>query len=550
MPIKAFFGQASWAIMGLLLLMLPSDVKAGAYKPALQKSSSPFGIQILEDLGDTRILSWVVESGARWVRVGIEWRMLAPQDAPPSQYLWQSFDPTLRNIGRNGLNAIVVLGGNPAWAADFNRGPINKVDLSRWAEYVHAVVQRYHVPPYNVKHWEIYNEPDAADWTGTDRKRRWAYGDHPAEYAQALKVAYETIKTIDPDAIVIFGGIAYDSFTDDPKGGFFTRTFFERALEAGAGAYFDWMNFHYYPDLDWRWGGLSQKVQTIWNIMQTRGLARPIICTEIGFSSAEAFGGSEQIQAAMVVQLLVRGAASGLPVVIWYTLADNGNTADPYGFHGLLTTNFQPKSSFAAFRLTTMELEGWRAVGRFNQAGAVSGIEGYTFVDATGRALKHVLWSNDGRPHSVLFRGVIELVTLTGERMRLGRAGETTSAAVGSLPVFVREQAALVTASPVLVATATVARTPTILPTSPSVPVATTAVAPIAIPLATSTPSSTSSAIEIATAAPASPRPVDTPSGGISITAEDSGNWLIYGIIFVLAGGSVGILIKVIRSTS
>ena len=71
-----------------------------------------------------------------------------------------------------------------------------------WARFVGAAVTRY-MPGgdagANIRHWEIWNEPDLCHfWSGS-----------PREYARLLKVAYIVIKWIDPDAFVVFGGLAH-----------------------------------------------------------------------------------------------------------------------------------------------------------------------------------------------------------------------------------------------------------------------------------------------------------------------------------------------------
>ena len=71
-----------------------------------------------------------------------------------------------------------------------------------WARFVGAAVQRY-MPGgdagTNIRHWEIWNEPDLCHfWSGT-----------PREYARLLKVAYIVIKWVDPEAFVVFGGLAH-----------------------------------------------------------------------------------------------------------------------------------------------------------------------------------------------------------------------------------------------------------------------------------------------------------------------------------------------------
>ena len=67
---------------------------------------------------------------------------------------------------------------------------------NKWARFVFRAVERY--SPAGITHWEIWNEQDYTFfWSGT-----------ATEYARLLKVAYLAAKHADPDAQVIFGGLA------------------------------------------------------------------------------------------------------------------------------------------------------------------------------------------------------------------------------------------------------------------------------------------------------------------------------------------------------
>jgi len=71
-------------------------------------------------------------------------------------------------------------------------------------------------------------------------------------YIRMLRISYEVIKTLDPDAYVAIGGLGYPSFldavcrnTDNPDNGSANPEF-----PLKGGAYFDCMSFHSYPHID------------------------------------------------------------------------------------------------------------------------------------------------------------------------------------------------------------------------------------------------------------------------------------------------------------
>jgi len=75
---------------------------------------------------------------------------------------------------------------------------------------VAAIVTRY---KSDVHYWEVWNEPDLAEfWNGT-----------PAQYAALLDVTSSTIKQIDPTATVVLGGQAFQDLPGHPASALRTR---------------------------------------------------------------------------------------------------------------------------------------------------------------------------------------------------------------------------------------------------------------------------------------------------------------------------------------
>jgi hypothetical protein len=147
----------------------------------------------------------------------------------------------------------------PIWDDGENGTPVN--DNNYYALYIYELARRY---KGLVKFWEIKNEPDYTSsdcgWTEPGSPGNWWDRDpFPAEldnwhapiqsYIRMLRVSYEVIKSIDPDAFVCVGGIGYQSFldailrnTDNPDGGKVTGQYPYKG-----GAWFDCLSFHCYP---------------------------------------------------------------------------------------------------------------------------------------------------------------------------------------------------------------------------------------------------------------------------------------------------------------
>ncbi len=149
----------------------------------------------------------------------------------------------------------------PIWDNGENGTPVN--DTNYYALYVYKALKNY--MPY-VKFWEIWNEPDfdqmGNGWKPPTLEGNWWHNTpQPCEiaisapiyhYIRLLRISYEVIKTIDPNAYVAIGGLGYPSFldavmrnTDNPNNGTVTAAYPNKG-----GAYFDVLSFHSYPHID------------------------------------------------------------------------------------------------------------------------------------------------------------------------------------------------------------------------------------------------------------------------------------------------------------
>jgi len=145
-----------------------------------------------------------------------------------------------------------------------NGTPVN--DNNYLALYLYKLVTRYQD---HVRFWEIWNEPGSDLPTGFQVGWRqpgvpgnwWENEPDPCDnilhapishYVRTLRIAYEVIKSVDPDAYVSVAGFGYPAFldavlrnTDNPIDGSPTTEY-----PLGGGAYFDVFGNHAYPHFD------------------------------------------------------------------------------------------------------------------------------------------------------------------------------------------------------------------------------------------------------------------------------------------------------------
>lgn len=437
---------------------VPTDLNTSINKPKLehklflpivlsnyvQPVQSIFGIQTYGRLDSPMAgITLAQEAHVRWVRTDMAWSVIEPNNTVPTNYNLSAYDASILAAKQAGFELVVTILGNPSWAATYPQGPIDRVSLSEFTDFINAVVRRYNGDPANgvpgvpeVRYWEFYNEPDNSSRISAGRGEAGYWGNYGAEYAHMLCTVYPVIKAANPRAQVVIGGLAYDWFED--QGGPFVREFLDNVLAAGGGQCFDIMNFHYYPAFEAHWSpygpGLSGKANYLRSKLTQFGVSKPMICTEAGWRSD--MDSTPEIQTRYVIKLFTQSRASRLEHTMWWTWIDPGSW---YGAFGLLTQDRKPKPSFYGCKTAAEKIGG----AIFNRALSTTelgdpAMEGYLFT-LNLRSL-YVLWSNDGVTRTIsISLPRAKLTDLYGNDLGTINAGSggRINVSVGANPVYV-----------------------------------------------------------------------------------------------------------------
>jgi hypothetical protein len=216
---------------------------------------SDFGLVFINSAEDPSGLERIqrgIAAGARLDRFPIYWNLIEKEAA---QFNWTTQDHALSANEAQGIGTLVILMGTPGLYYPHGRARMEEHQAPRiggsilrlggdvssqstcridqgppaprglynpifadgtdepapekainpenpWARFVFNAVNRYRpggAAGLHVRHWQIGNEPDLCHfWSGT-----------PQEYARLLKVAYLVIKQSDPEATVLWGGLAH-----------------------------------------------------------------------------------------------------------------------------------------------------------------------------------------------------------------------------------------------------------------------------------------------------------------------------------------------------
>jgi hypothetical protein len=296
------------------------------------------------------------EAGVRWIRTNISWNAFEPNSKGSynSGYI-SDVDYAVSKARGAGINVLMpVSDGVPYWASgdpnkyiDANGGkhwnvryrPANWQD---YADFFRWAVNHY--KPFGVDHYEVWNEPNYAAF--------WPSGVNAAEYTQMLKAAYPAIKSVDPNAKVLFGGLSSNDYV-----------FVEQAYAAGAKGYFDVMALHPYtcnasPESIWYENGRISKdaypgYREVRASMVARGDAKPIWFTEFGWSTnPNVCPATEAKQADWIVRAYRYVEQDPyVEVSLQYNFRDTYFPTDDWnGNLGMLRKDFTKKLSFYAYR--------------------------------------------------------------------------------------------------------------------------------------------------------------------------------------------------------
>lgn len=389
-------GEGAWAP-----LAVETPVQR-AFLPLVTQPDRPdpdrrFGIQLYS--AQRAQVAEAAEAGAGRVRIPLSWSTIEPVNTSPAEYRWSpDYDERLAQISLNHMDVILTIEGNPSWAATTPTGPIDKVPIGEFVEFVVAAVQRYSSPPYNVKLWEFYNEPDNGDLLWAVNSGLGYWGIDPEAYADMLAAVYGPIKQVDPEAQVLIGGLCFDFWEEE--GGPFIKDFLDRVLEHGGGEYFDILNFHYYPTaFASKWNsygpGLVGKTRFLRYKLAAFDLHKPVTCTEAGVENVNT--GTDEIQSRYVPILYVHTMAADLLSLSWFMLVDQ----DPgYWKTGLLRADLTRKPAFYAYQTASQRLGKASYVGALSSAEkGTDAMEAYRFLGQDGQTQFIVAWTNEEQEH-------------------------------------------------------------------------------------------------------------------------------------------------------
>lgn len=193
-----------------------------------------YGVQSHAVVGDPKVAMDVISNqlGMDWVKVQMEWPLVQPD---LETYQWFFYDGVVDEAKNHGLHLLFSVVGAPAWTrqAGNENGPPD--DFSRYSDFLAQLMNRY---PGQIDAIEVWNEQNL------DREWESAEGLSPSSYVQFLAQAQETIKSIDPNIIVVSGALAPTGIHDQVTS-YDDFIYMDEMLAAGMLKYADCVGAHH-----------------------------------------------------------------------------------------------------------------------------------------------------------------------------------------------------------------------------------------------------------------------------------------------------------------
>ena len=426
----------------LPMLRNRSDGLARVYLPIAMRQnplrSSFFGVESTPGFFRGRVgPDRAANLGGKWLRLGVlSWRDAQPEETSTISFASSQFsalDQALQNATTARLTPMVVVMNSPRWATviETSCGAIRADRFAAFAEFMRQAVLKYKEPPYNVHHWEIGNEPDVDPDLVQQDNGFGCWGDIDdlefyggRQYGEMLKVVTPVIKSADPNATVLMGGLLLDRpNTTDPARGKPER-FLRGVLAAGKADgnynYFDVVPYHAYPPYtnevkdysgpDPSWGGLGGfalgKPRFLKAIMAEYGVSKRLMLNEAALQCPDNFNDFpfcdrrspefagprlQEAKANFIPQMMARTLSEGVEAILWYLLEGPG-----WREGGLLNPGTQtPGPAYIAYQNLIEQVAHATSAPESVGAEYGAGFEAYRFRN--GSKVVDLVWSVDAQ---------------------------------------------------------------------------------------------------------------------------------------------------------
>jgi hypothetical protein len=299
------------------------------------------------------------KAGAKTFTTLFHWRAI--QKSPGDVFDWAATDEMMSDAAANGVQVVPALYGSAAFVGEDHAPPLDSAeDEAAWANFVSAAVARYGrggefwalnptLPEIPIEAWQVWQEPGLSLFFRPKPS--------PSKYARLLEISAPAIRSVDPDATILFGGL-----NDPRKGtGMPLTKFLNRLYEQdGVRENSDALALHPYGSST---NAILNRIDDAQKAMREGGdRGAPIWVTEIGWASH----GTRQSHKLVVGEkkqkknlkqafklLKAKKRKYEIQTVLWYTWRDSAKATKVCtwcGGAGLVDSHDDAKPALGAFK--------------------------------------------------------------------------------------------------------------------------------------------------------------------------------------------------------
>jgi hypothetical protein len=359
------------AALAVSFVALGSTPPLAAAVPGNFWGVSPQGVPTAEEFQRLRA------GGVDSVRIPIGWSAI--QKEPGGATDFSSVDPLVAGAAQAGLEVLPFVYNSPSWVVPLavvpgSHGTVRApktlpvrsgFQRSSWTGFLKLVVARYGpggsfwaenpaLPPRPVRTWQIWNEANF---------KYFVVRPNPAEYGKLVKLSHTAIKSVDPGAKIILGGMFAQpreaQFRRKPPQAYFATDFLDQLYSTTPGikSKFDGVALHPYTGA---YQELTPDIEAFRAVLRdNHDAGKGLWITEIGWSSqppdpkhnAFAKGRQGQVKQLNGAFRLFKSkqAKWRLKQIFWFSVDDRTGICNFCDGTGLFGEGFVPKPAWFAY---------------------------------------------------------------------------------------------------------------------------------------------------------------------------------------------------------
>jgi polysaccharide biosynthesis protein PslG len=362
----------------------------------------------------------LISAGVSSVRIGFLWSDIEPE---AGKYVWGKLDLIVKLFNEADIEILGTLARTPPWANGGKECGLfcfhTPVDLNQYNSFVAQTVLRF---KDKVKYWEIWNEPNSNNF--------WYPKADIAKYAEMLKKAYTAAKEVNPECIVMNGGIMC---CREYRVNF---EYMEQFFRHDCSEFTDVINIHPYsgpnpPECDFH-----ETIDRLTIMMHAYGCPdKKIWLTELGTPQHRRFAPSEEEQASHVLRhYLCTIERPEIERVFWYDFRNDGNDVECFEHNfGLVNNDYSLKKAFRTYSAMTHKLAGCRFASVMERDKG-----GWLYLFDAGEYMTAIVWSKERQ--TILLKKInyeLWAKDQAGEVIELVFKGDTVDLTLNPAPSYI-----------------------------------------------------------------------------------------------------------------